>query len=81
MPPGQYRIELWDPFSGNVVGSENATISGQTDGPLNIDLLPISSMLAVRAIRVAEPGNAPSPTSTLTPTPKVLATLPATATP
>lgn len=74
MPPGQYRVELWDPFSGNVVGSENTTISGQKDGPLTVDLLPITTMLAVRAIRVAEPGNAPSPTPSLTPTPKVLAT-------
>jgi hypothetical protein len=74
MPPGQYRVELWDPFNGNVVGSENITISGQKDGPLTVDLLPISTMLAVRAVRIAEPGNAPSPTPSLTPTPKVLAT-------
>ncbi len=37
-----------------------------------------ATYLAVRALRVAEPGNAPSPTQTLTPTPRILST-PATA--
>ncbi len=81
MPPGLYRLELWDPFTGNVVGQENVTIPGQKDGILTVDLLPISKMLAVRAMRVAEPGNAPSPTTTLTPTPKILSTPVPSATP
>jgi hypothetical protein len=74
MPPGMYRLELWDPFSGNVVGQEDVTIPGTKDGILTADLLPISRSMAVRAIRIAEPANAPSPTPTLTPTPRILST-------
>jgi len=74
MPPGLYRVELWDPFSGNVVGQEDVTIPGEKDGSLTVNLLPMSKMMAVRAIRIAEPGNAPSPTPTLTPTPRILST-------
>jgi hypothetical protein len=74
MPPGMYRLELWDPITGNVVGQEDETIPGTRDGPLSFDLLPIANSLAVRAIRIAEPGNAPSPTPTLTPTPRILST-------
>jgi hypothetical protein len=73
-----HRLELWDPFTGNVVGQEEATIPGTKDGSLTVDLLPVSKAIAVRALRVAEPGNAPSPTPTLTPTPRILST-PATA--
>jgi Domain of unknown function (DUF5060) len=78
MPPGQYRVELWDPFTGNVVGNETVTVPGTKDGPLAIDLLPITQMIAVRAFRVAAPGNAPSATPSLTPTPKVFTTAQAT---
>jgi hypothetical protein len=74
MPPGMYRLELWDPFTGNVVGQEEVTIPGTKDGSLTVDLLPVSKAIAVRALRVAEPGNAPSPTPTLTPTPRILST-------
>ena len=74
MPPGMYRVELWDPVSGNVVGQEDLTIPGTRDGTLAFDLLPVARSLAVRAIRVAEPGNAPSPTPTWTATPRVLST-------
>jgi hypothetical protein len=74
MPPGQYRVELWDPFTGNVVGSETMTIADTKGGSLSVNLLPISSMLAVRALRIAEPGNAASPTQSPTPTTVPLAT-------
>jgi hypothetical protein len=74
MPPGMYRLELWDPLNGNVVGQEDVTIPGTKDGVLTADLLPVSKSIAVRAIRVAEPANAPSPTATLTPTPRILST-------
>lgn len=74
MPPGLYRLELWDPFTGNVVGQEEVTIPGAKDGVLTVSLLPVSKMIAVRAIRVAEPGDAPSPTPTLTSTPRILST-------
>jgi Domain of unknown function (DUF5060) len=74
MPPGMYRLELWDPISGNVLGQEDVTIPGQKDGILTANLLPISKSIAVRAIRIAEPGNAPSPTLTPTSTPRILST-------
>jgi hypothetical protein len=74
MPPGMYRLELWDPVSGNVVGQEDVLIPGNKAGDLTMDLLPISKSMAVRAIRVAEPGNVPSPTPTLTATPRPVAT-------
>ncbi|HVO41095.1 MAG TPA: DUF5060 domain-containing protein [Aggregatilineales bacterium] len=76
MPPGRYRLELWDPFTGNIIGQEDATIAGTTPGKLTIGLLPISKMIAVRAIRTAEPGNAPGPTPTLTETPRPLGPTP-----
>ncbi len=81
MPPGMYRLELWDPLTGNVVGQEDVTIPGTKDGVLTADLLPVSKSIAVRAIRVAEPANAPSPTPTLTPTPRILSTPSITGTP
>ncbi|MCC7209710.1 MAG: DUF5060 domain-containing protein [Anaerolineae bacterium] len=78
MPVGQYLVELWDPFTGNVLGQETASVSGVTEGDvqgmLSVQLLPISRMLAVRAIRVSEPANLPSPTPTFTPTPRLTAT-------
>ncbi len=52
MPPGAYQIELWDPFSGNVVGDEMQTINGNEPGTLTITLLPITRMIAVRAFRM-----------------------------
>lgn len=61
MPPGVYRVELWDPFSGNVVGDEMLTVSGSEPGALTITLLPITQMLAVRAFRVNEAGATPTP--------------------
>ena len=78
MPVGQYLVELWDPFTGNVLGQETASVTGagegDVQGELSVQLLPISRMLAVRAIRVGEPANLPSPTATFTPTPRLTAT-------
>jgi hypothetical protein len=71
MPVGLYRVELWDVFSGNVVGSEEVTVSGAVDGELRIALLPVARMLAVRAVRIAEPGNLPTVTPSPTATPRL----------
>jgi hypothetical protein len=79
MPTGLYQVELWDPFTGNVVGQETVTVTGTNEGDLTVNLLPISKMLAVRAIRIAEPADIPSPTPSFTPTPRIVPT--ATATP
>ena len=73
MPVGVYLVELWDPFTGNVVGQEYITVAGTNHGELRVELLPISQMLAVRAIRIAEPGDMPSPTPTPSPTPRLAA--------
>lgn len=51
MPPGVYRVELWEPASGNIAGEEMVTVTGS--GSLTIQLLPVDSMLAVRAFRVS----------------------------
>lgn len=75
MPPGNYRVELWDPLSGNIVGQEEIGLSVEGNRVLTIKLLPISNMLAVRAIRVAEPGNLPTPSLTPTSTPRQEPTL------
>ncbi|MBZ0305515.1 MAG: hypothetical protein K8I82_05555, partial [Anaerolineae bacterium] len=88
MPPGRYRIEFWDTFTGNVLGEETVTTQ---NGYLEILLLPIKTQLAVRAFRVEtlealvtpvipEPTRTPlisltpTATSTLTMTPTVTPT-------
>lgn len=70
MPPGAYEVELWDPISGNVVGQETVTVEGVTSGELTLSLLPTARMLAVRAVRIAGPGNAQTPTPTPTIAPR-----------
>ncbi len=71
MPAGLYRVELWDTISGNVVGQEEVLVKGVGSGDLTINLLPLTSLLAVRAIRIAEPANVPTPSPTLSPTPRL----------
>jgi len=71
MPAGLYRVELWDTVSGNVVGQDDVMVSGSSTGTLAIDLLPLTGLLAVKAVRIAEPGNLPTPTPTLSPTPRL----------
>jgi hypothetical protein len=74
MPTGLYQVELWDPFTGDVVGQETVTVTGTNQGDLTVNLLPISKMLAVRAIRIAEPADIPSATPSFTPTPRLVPT-------
>ncbi|RMF53184.1 MAG: DUF5060 domain-containing protein [Chloroflexota bacterium] len=89
MPSGMYRVEFWDVFSGDVLGVEDVFVNGTVDGTLRVALPPIASMLAVRAIRYAEPSDRRTPTPTFTPTerttpsftPSATLTLSATATP
>ncbi|MEP7284382.1 MAG: DUF5060 domain-containing protein [Chloroflexota bacterium] len=67
MPTGQYRVELWDPFTGNVVGDEQVTVAaaaGAKTGNLAINLLPISKMIAVRAFRIADAAGVPTQAAT-----------------
>lgn len=70
MPPGMYRVEFWDVFSGDVIGIEDVFVEGTVDGTLRVRLPPIGSALAVRAIRYAEPSDRRTPTPTFTPTPR-----------
>ncbi len=91
MPPGLYRVTYWDTATGAVIGEESVTLPEGTDGTLMINLLPITSQLAVRAIRVAGPEeNAPArtpqiatrtPEVSLTPSPTETATPTTTLTP
>jgi Domain of unknown function (DUF5060) len=81
MPVGAYQVEFWDIFSGDVLGSETMLVPGVVDGTLRISLPPITQMLAVRAVRIAAPGLAPTGTPTFTPTLRVLPTQIPTSTP
>jgi len=69
LPPGIYDVELWDVFSGNIVGKEQVTVA--PDGVFTIELLPITQMSAIRAIRVMEFDGLPTAAFTLTPTPRM----------
>lgn len=90
MTPGVYRVEFWDADTGNILGEELHTLSGNQIGTLSIMLLPIRTHLAVKIVRVqaGEPlAQPPSPLPTRTsaiqptPTPSVTATASPTATP
>jgi hypothetical protein len=91
MPAGVYRITFWNTATGDVIGEENVTLGENSDGTLRINLLPITSQLAVRASRVAGPEATPTLSSTqvitrtpqvsLTPSPTATATATDTATP
>jgi hypothetical protein len=82
MPPGRYRVEQWDVYTGSVVGEEELSVdAGNSSGTLTVPLLPINRMLALRAIRIAEPGDVLPPTQTPTPTPRIQPTAEPTATP
>ncbi len=69
MPVGEYRLEYWDPLTGQVIGEERALVRSEDSGQLAFDLLPIARTLAVRAMPVTGLAPAPSPTATATPTP------------
>lgn len=84
MPSGIYRVTFWDPLTGTVIGEENITVDATTNGALPINLLPISSQIAVRAFRIAgpEPEDVePDVTRVVTRTPQVSATPTSTDTP
>jgi hypothetical protein len=55
MPPGRYLVEIWDPLRGMVLGEEIARVS--VDGVLEIELLPVSDQLALRAFLQREGEN------------------------
>jgi hypothetical protein len=71
MPAGLYLVELWDPLTGNVIGQEDVYVEGTPTGTLTVTLVPVTSMIAVRAFRLAEPGALPTVTPVLTATPRI----------
>jgi hypothetical protein len=90
MPTGQYRVVFWDVVTGSVLGDDAVTLSDQAGGILRISLPPMTSPLALRAVRVAGPDVAETPAATqfatrtpqitLTPTPTITPSYTATAT-
>ncbi len=48
MPAGRYLIEIWDPLVGGVLGEEVQLV--EEDGILTVELLPMDTMLALRAV-------------------------------
>jgi hypothetical protein len=52
MLPGRYRVEIWDPLSGAVLGEEAVRVGD--DGVLLTQLLPFDSELAIRAFQQPE---------------------------
>lgn len=79
MPPGKYMVEIWDPLSGAVVGSELTSV--RSAGVLLVDLVPMSEELAVRAVRQPDEATPiPTPTELLIATNTLPPTLPPTAT-
>jgi hypothetical protein len=97
MPPGVYRVTYWNTANGSVIGEENVTLAGDSDGTLRLKLLPIAAQLAVRIARIAGPETEQTPettefttrtpqvsftpTASETPTPSPTATRAATSTP
>lgn len=83
MPVGEYRVEFWDPFSGQVLGEDRVRVGEDTGGILGIGLLPIERMLAVRVFPVAgvtlptltPTATRPTATATFPPTPTPTATM------
>jgi len=83
MPEGEYRVEYWDPYTGQVIGEERVLVRPEDGGQLAFDLLPIARTLAVRAALVTGEMLTPSPipTATLTATAILTATPTTTDTP
>ena len=67
LPVGTYLVEFWNPLTGQLIGEE--TISVSADGQLSIDLLPVTSQLALRIFHVGAeaPSVPPLPFPTRTP--------------
>ncbi|MFC1959644.1 DUF5060 domain-containing protein [Chloroflexota bacterium] len=86
IPAGDYRVEFFDPYTGQVVGEEKAIVGEETDDLLQIELLPIRRTLAIRVMPYTgavlpemeptstRPTATASPTVTLTYTPRPSAT-------
>jgi len=72
MPVGVYQIELWDTISGNILGQELITVEGDMIGDLVMDLLPIQTQFAFRAVRIDDGSVITIPTPLPTRTPFVL---------
>jgi hypothetical protein len=83
MPSGIYRVTYWNTSTGSVIGEESLTLPEDSDGVLRLELLPITSQLAVRVVRIAGPDVQPVPEATeyTTRTPQVSLTPTNTATP
>jgi hypothetical protein len=71
MGAGEYRVEYWDTFTGQVLGEERITVvADNLNGILNLELLPLNTQLALRVFRVAGPiQTAPSRNNVITATP------------
>ena len=52
MPPGTYRVEIWNPRSGAVIGEEIVSVAA--DGVLHVELVPMRDQLALRMFRVPD---------------------------
>jgi len=83
MPTGQYRVVFWDVVTGSVLGDDAVTLSDQAGGVLRVSLPPMTSPLALRAVRVAGPDVAETPAATqfATRTPQITLTATPTITP
>lgn len=93
MPPGEYRVIVWNTITGGVFGQIRSQVPGFEDpnaGLLSIDLPPLTAQLAVSAFRISgppvEPGDLEdyatrTPEVTLTHTPTATVTATETATP
>lgn len=77
MPPGLYRVEIWDPLLETIPG-EVSVLVGQ-DGVLLVDLPPLQNQLALRIFRQERMGQIelppPSSTPVITATPTATATV------
>lgn len=51
LPTGQYRIEFWDTFTGNIIGTDYATVTEDDAGVLQVMLLPTNTGFALRIFR------------------------------
>lgn len=92
MPVGEYRVEFWDPMSGQVIGEDHVRVSEAAERLLSVSLPPVSRMLAVRVLPLVglslptptatpvRPTATPSRPSSPTPVPTETATTPPTQT-
>ncbi len=78
MPAGEYRVEFWDPISGQIIGEDRVQVREEDNRLLTLNLLPISRLLAVRVLPVEGLAlSSPTPTPirpTATPQPSLTPT-------